>query len=292
MSLNPQDITFIINPNSGKRSPQNLINKIRKYNPEFNIFISHTIEEFDRFMVENLDRFKYFIVAGGDGAINLTANYLFARPDKIMAVIPIGSGNGFARETKFYVSFRRLMESLERGKYYKVDVLEINGKKFINVAGFGFDANVAHIFAELPIRGLIGYAVSSFRSIREFTPRKVKIGIGNKNYEKNYKMVTFANTRQFGNNAYIAPAADPGSGKIDLVLVRPFPIYYYPVFVAKMFLGDIRNSKYVDYLSVDGDINIDTDYDKFHLDGEPIFINEPVKLKIHKASLNILDTAL
>ena len=288
MHFDPKDIVFIVNPHSGRRKPQSVIRRIRKTDPDYTIFISDSIEKFHKFMAENLEKYKIFIVAGGDGAINLVSGYLFGRKDKILGIIPLGSGNGFARENGFTTDIFKLKKALNRGVTFDADGLEINGRKFINIAGVGFDAYVAHTFAKGNGRGLLNYGIATLKCLSKFKPIDVRIRIQDKTIEGKYSMVTIANTRQFGNNAFIAPYANAQSGKIDLVLVKPFPFYYYPVFVSDMFSGRIKQSRYIDYLTLDSDFTIETGYNMYHVDGEPIFFNGKSDVKIHKGILKVL----
>ncbi|MEZ4907397.1 MAG: YegS/Rv2252/BmrU family lipid kinase [Saprospiraceae bacterium] len=286
--MNIKEIVFLINPNSGKRKPNKILKKLISINPEFNIVVTKSTGEFVTFMNENIDRFKCFVVAGGDGTVNKCVDFLFGRDDKILAVIPIGSGNGFARETGFNTGLEKLIKNLEVGDYFKVDVMELNENKFINVAGFGFDAWVAHSFANRKSRGFINYFFATLTSFKEFKLQKTTLNISDKIYEDFYTMVVFANTRQFGNNAFIAPDANPESGLIEVVMVKKIPFYIYPSLIVNMFLGKKNNSEFVDYYRADSDIYISTDYNKFHFDGEPIELNENIIIKIYKKAVNVL----
>lgn len=288
MGFKAEEIIFIINPHSGKRKPKNVIGRIHKLNPEYTIFVSDSISRFHEFITKNLEKYKVFVVAGGDGAINLAASYLFGRKDKILAIIPIGSGNGFARENGFTSDLFKLQKALDKGESFLADGMEINGRKFINIAGVGFDAFVAHTFAGRKGRGLLNYGIATLQCLTRFKPMHVKIFYDDIKIEGEYSMVTMANTRQFGNNAIIAPKAHAESRKLDLVLVKPFPFYYYPVFVSNMFSGKIKQSRYIDYLSLDKDFTLETYYNMYHVDGEPLFFSGKSEIKIYKGILNIL----
>ncbi len=48
-------------------------------------------------------------------------------------------------------------------------------------------------------------------------------------------MINFANTKQFGNNAFIAPDADYADGILEIVLVKKFPFYYFFKFGYQLF---------------------------------------------------------
>jgi len=207
-----------------------------------------------------------------------------------MAIIPRGSGNGFAKELGFSTNIKALITSIYTGKTLDVDVVEINGKKFINAAGIGFDSCVAHLFAHRKSRGLKGYFFSTLKCMRQFKGFNAKLKFDNLQIEDYFKMVTLANTRQFGNNALIAPKANPSSGKLDIVMVKPFPMYYYPVFIINMFTGKIKDSKYISYHQTNSNIRIEADYKKFHIDGDPVEFSTTTLIKIHPGSLKVIDT--
>lgn len=290
MGYNREDIVFIVNANSGKKDSKSLVDKIFNIDNSFNVHVTKSVEEFEDFIKKNIDNFKVFIIAGGDGTINEMVKYLFNRTDKVLAIIPQGSGNGFARETGFKTKLNKLIDSAYKGETYLSDVIEINNKKFINAAGIGFDSCVAHHFAQREKRGLIGYFFTTLKCMRKFKNFDAKISFDGINLEDKFKMVTFANTRQFGNNALIAPKANPRSGKLDVVMIKPFPFYYYPIFVINMFTGRIKDSKYIIYRQIKSDLKIKSLFSKYHIDGDPIEFDKTTVLKIHKASLRVLRT--
>jgi diacylglycerol kinase (ATP) len=103
-------------------------------------------------------------------------------------------------------------------------------------------------------------------------------------------VLTIANTRQFGNNAFIAPEARPNDGKLDLVLIRPFPKVLGTLFIIRLFTKRINKSKYVRHITTEKEIVIETNENRFHIDGEPLTINGKVVVKIKKEVLKVLKT--
>ena len=100
-------------------------------------------------------------------------------------------------------------------------------------------------------------------------------------------MASFANTRQFGNNAYIAPQARFSDGLIEVVLVKKFPFYYGGIFAVRMFKGSLKADQYVRFLSVP-ELEFETNSEHWHLDGESRLIKSPVKVKIQPQCLHLL----
>lgn len=82
------------------------------------------------------------IAAGGDGTLNEVVQGL-AGSRSILGVLPAGTMNVFAREMGIpFDSLDKAMGVIERGLIREVDLFEVNGSPFIQMAGVGFDAKV------------------------------------------------------------------------------------------------------------------------------------------------------
>ncbi len=104
-------------------------------------------------------------------------------------------------------------------------------------------------------------------------------------------MISIANTRQFGNNALISPNSKPNDGIFEIVMVKPFPFYYYPVFVIKMFLGTLKDSKYIRYILEKGSVTIFSDFKKYHVDGDPHTFKEQLEIRMLDAKIKVIQPA-
>ena len=144
----------------------------------------------------------------------------------------------------------------------------------------------------LKLRGFLPYIWLTFKTFLQLRPFHVKIKFGGEEIvsEKLF-VLTIANTRQFGNYAFIAPDARPNDGKIDLVLIKPFPKIFGPLFVIRLFTKRINKSKYVRQIRTDKEIVIETDETRFHVDGEPFCISGEVVVRIKKEVLKVLKTS-
>ncbi len=52
--------------------------------------------------------------------------------------------------------------------------------------------------------------------------------------------------------------------------------------------GTLKNSIYLKYLVCDGTVIIKTGEKRFHIDGEPVLINDEIEISIKKNSLKVL----
>ena len=282
---------FILNPNSGVPPVNFLISKdLDRRKRELACIKSFSVNDTECLIKNHYDKHKIFIAAGGDGTVHTVASELVGS-DKIFGVLPLGSGNGFAKEFGFKLNLRSLMADINRAESVNVDVIEINDKLCLNVAGIGLDSFVAHSFNDLKLRGFLPYVLLTFRTFLRLRPFHVSINCGGEEIiSEELFVLTIANTRQFGNYAFIAPEAKPNDGMIDLVLIKPFPKILGSVFIYRLFTKRINKSKYVRHIKTDKEVIIRTSETRFHIDGEPLRIEGEVVIRIKPEALKVLRT--
>jgi len=281
-----EKVAFIINPFSAKKNYQPFLDELQKKvdNPLY--YISESIPATDDFIRANFDHIDVFVAIGGDGTISTVARNLI-NTDKILAIFPAGSGNGFSNETKFSKNLDELLEKIKTRASRKIDTFTVNDRLSINVSGTGFDGKVVKEF-EKTNRGFKNYIKVSLKTFFNYKPIKVKFfDEAYQQYNGKYLMLNIANTRQFGNNAYIAPNASKSDGLVDMVLVKKFPLTYSALFAFRMFTKRLKDDEYVTYLPV-SEISFKVTTKNWHLDGEFNKIKSPVHVKVLPASLNIL----
>lgn len=277
---------FIINPFSAKKNYQPFLDSLCKKTDQPLYLVSQSLEDTDHFIRENWEKVDIFVAVGGDGTISVVAQKLI-NTEKILAVFPAGSGNGFSNETNFNKNISHLLDKIEAKKYREIDTFMVNDHFSINVSGTGFDGKVVKEF-EKTNRGFKNYIKVSIKTFFNYKPIKIKfLSEGYKSYNGKYLMLNIANTRQFGNNAYIAPMASKSDGLVDLVLVKKFPLTYSPFFAFRMFTKRLKDDDYVTYLPV-SEIEFKVNTKTWHIDGEFKKIKSPIHIKVLPKSLRIL----
>jgi diacylglycerol kinase (ATP) len=289
---NENKALFVLNPTSGVPPVNFIVSKeLERRKRELSYFKSMTKEDTGSLIKQNFNKYDVFIAAGGDGTVHTVAAELVGS-NKILGVLPLGSGNGFANEFGFKMNVRSLLADIRKAESVNIDVIEINENLCLNVAGIGLDSFVAHSFNNLKLRGFLPYVWLTFKTFLALRPFHVTIKSGGEVIvsEKLF-VLTIANTRQFGNNAFIAPEAKPNDGIIDIVLIKPFPKILGSLFILRLFTKRINKSKYVRHIKTDKEIVIETDETRFHIDGEPIEISGKVVVRIKKEVLKVLKTS-
>lgn len=281
-----EKVAFIINPFSAKRNYQPFLTELHDKVKTPLYYISESILGTDDFIRNHFSEVDIFVAIGGDGTISTVARNLI-NTQKILAIFPAGSGNGFSNETNFSRNLDELLEKLKGKKSRKIDTFTINGRLSINVSGTGFDGKVVKEF-EKTTRGFKNYIKVSLKTFFKYKPKKVKfLDEKYREYDGKYLMVNIANTRQFGNNAYIAPHASKSDGLVDMVLVKKFPITYSPLFAFRMFTKKLKDDNYITYLPV-SEVEFKVNTKNWHIDGEFNKIKSPIHVKVQPSSLNIL----
>lgn len=281
-----EKVAFIINPFSAKKNYQPFLNELKAKVKDPLYYISESIPGTDEFIQAHFNDVDVFVAIGGDGTISTVARNII-HTEKVLAIFPAGSGNGFSNENRFSKNLDELLEKLKVRNSRKIDTFTVNGLLSINVSGTGFDGKVVKEF-EKTTRGFKNYIKVSLKTFFSYKPIKLKfLNEEYKQYNGKYLMVNIANTRQFGNHAYIAPQASKSDGLVDMVLVKKFPLTYSALFAFRMFTKKLKEDDYITYLPV-SEVEFKVNTKNWHLDGEFNKIKSPVHIKVQPSSLCIL----
>lgn len=161
------------------------------------------------------------VVCGGDGTVNLAVRD-FDLDRGTLAVIPMGSGDDFARVTALPRKLRAACDVVLNGTVREVDVALANGIRFLGVAGLGFDSEVAS-YANEHVRFLRGSAIylyAIFRVLPRFTPHRVRLITPGSSRDEEMMFACVGNSRQYGGGIRITPDARIDDGLLDLCLVH------------------------------------------------------------------------
>ena len=279
MKIAPDEVVFLINPHAGTEPPAALTRKLDRHDPPIAYFLTESKEAVPAFFATTAQRYKAVVVCGGDGTVNSILPYA-VDGERAFAVYPNGSGDGFALEMGYSRDVDRLLRAVGRGETTPVDVMRAGEHYAGNVVGVGFDSYVAREFAQRDDRGLKSYVIESTKAYRDFDPIDARVTIDDEVVEGAFQMITVANTPQFGNNARIAPRADASDGLLDVVLVRPMPVWHALRFLAEVFSGREDGSRYVSYHRGRA-VTIETDCPHCQIDGETFpFVDERLEVAV------------
>ena len=286
-------ILFVINPVSGGKAKYNFPEKIDKYLDKTKFEYECVFTEYHGhgsvLAAEAIKNGADILVAvGGDGTINEVASEVDGT-DKLMGIIPFGSGNGLARSLGIPVGDVQAIRRINNFHVSKIDTGTFNGKKFFNMAGVGFDAQISSRFAENIKRGLINYIKIVFSEVSNYDCQDYHLTIDGKEYEFKAFMISIANSSQYGNNAHISPFASLEDGLLDICIVKPFPLYIFPALALRMFRKNSHKSNYLEIIQGRKIIITRSHEAAVHLDGDPFSMGTILNIGVNTHSLNILN---
>jgi diacylglycerol kinase (ATP) len=285
-------IIFIINPIAGTRQKQIIHDAISKafLNVDHEVFYTAYAGNAYELATQKVEEGYINIVAvGGDGTVNEVASALVNTPARL-GIIPAGSGNGLARHLHIPLAVTESLNVLYDPVIKPIDVGNVNGRYFFCTCGTGFDASVGKKFANESKRGMISYVRATIHQYINYSPKKYILKAENQKVKLKAFLVTFANSGQYGNNAYIAPNAIIDDGWLDLCILRPFPKSSTLELGLRLFFKNIDQSPYLEVMRIQKATLRRTNKQKLtmHLDGDPVKLNRKVKVKVIPGALQVM----
>jgi diacylglycerol kinase (ATP) len=172
------------------------------------------------------------VAAGGDGTVHETANgllqALFQGVDgPVLGVLPVGSGNDFAKLVGPLDDLDRSLDILVDGEVRRFDAAHAEWEgaehRFINAAGTGIDVEVVrHIVRRRgrPSPGVSRYLSAVLRALVSYDPVRLRIAMDGHVVERDTMIIAVANGRCIGGSFWVCPAAEPDDGLFDICIVN------------------------------------------------------------------------
>jgi YegS/Rv2252/BmrU family lipid kinase len=287
-------VTVIINPISGgagldaaRARAQLALAVVDAHGDRPEILLTERVGHARELATGAMQRGARLVIAwGGDGTINEVASALVFG-EVPLGIVPAGSGNGLARELGVARRPERAIADALAAEPTLMDVGEIEGRYFVNIAGIGFDAHIASQFASSTRRGFLGYAGITARALTGYVPLTYRITTGGTTIDVRAVLVTLANSAQFGNGALIAPGARVDDGELDLVIVEERSRLRTICSVPRLFTGTANKIAGCRITRV-REATIETSAPMvFHVDGEPIEGGTRLRARVHPGALRI-----
>ena len=287
-----EKITVIINPVSGTTSKKRIPDLLDQYIPSdqfekqffFTEYRGHAYELASKAVKENAG---YVIAVGGDGTVNEVARAL-VESSSVLGIVPMGSGNGLARDLAIPMDSRKALEVIFERKIRTIDYCKANNRIFFCTCGVGFDASVSERFAKRKRRGPLSYMRSVVTEYLQFKPDTYDIVFENEVLSKKAFLVTCANASQYGNNAFIAPQADMNDGMMDIAVLSPFSPFDVGHLIVQMFTKQITKNRKLQYYRSKKLALRRAKPGIVHIDGEPVYMDKIISLEVFPNGLNVI----
>jgi diacylglycerol kinase (ATP) len=285
-------ILFIINSILLQKSRINikyLINKhLDKSKFVYDICYSEYPGHCTELTVSNRDKYEIIVAAGGDGTINEIGKVL-AGTDTMLGLIPLGSGNGLSRTIlKMSPSVVKSIQIINELHAGTLDMGLINGNPFFNMAGVGFDADVAHGYNVKENRGFLSYLQTVAELFFRYRSRTYEVLYESRIFSINAFLISFANSSQWGYDAHICPGADPSDGVLGITIIRAFPKIMIPSLAWRLFTKKINKSGFVQVFMTKSIRLRSPGKIAGHIDGNPVVFQDNINVEVVHNAVKVI----
>ena len=167
------------------------------------------------------DKVPLIIAGGGDGTFGAIASY-FVKSESTLGVLPLGTGNAFARDLGIKADVKEACQIIAEGKLSMVDLGLIADRDFLNVATLGVTTRIARELTDENKKrfGRFVYALAIVHAIQKAEPFRVEIETENGRTEFQTLQVVVGNGRFHAGPFPISPDASITAGKLVLYALK------------------------------------------------------------------------
>lgn len=229
------------------------------------------------------------ILAGGDGTISGLLPYILAS-GKPLGILPLGTGNDFARSIGVSEDLEEAAKLIERGSTRQVDVGYANGRPFLNALNIGFADRIArdHGGIAKKLFGSLSYPYRWWKSYQNTNTFTADV-IVDEDIHNSFRadQISITNSKSFGRHLTVDPKNSLFSGELSVMAVKPIGIVGWMKLLPRMLLGNPGQSEGV-ATSRQQAISVETrPRQRYTVDGEPAG-KTPVDVKLQKGHLEVV----
>ena len=278
---------FIVNPSANRSKALKRVgwlrNAVKEHWPGSRIVISKKAGDLARIGRDEAAKGHPVIACGGDGSINELINGV-AGMDTVVGVLPMGSGNDFAKSMGIPLKKDAALRALRSADAAPIDLIRYDtnrgGGLCDNTLGIGFDgwANF-HAHQNTVFKGTLQYLYATVKTAFTFKAVPMRLTLDELEITGDFLMVTLCNGTTEGGNFKVAPMADPTDGWMDVVMLGPLSIpglfVRLPFFLtgSQFRFKDIRHMR---CRSFSAEIGVPVGV---HVDGEEVGENDVVVVR-------------
>ena len=216
------------------------------------------------------DRADLLIVWGGDGTLNEVGTAA-AGSDTAIGIIPAGSGNGFAAALGIPRDPVRALAKALGPRVQAIDVGVLGERRSLNVAGIGIDARIAALFNQRArgSRGKWPYISIGVTQGCRYKSLEYTVQLDADPVRYRALLIAFANGREYGMGARLAPRAQLDDGVLDAFIVEDRPVVSRFWHARHLARGTVDRAPRVVTAKVRTAVVESSEPIEYHVDGEP-----------------------
>ncbi|SDK25122.1 lipid kinase, YegS/Rv2252/BmrU family [Microbulbifer yueqingensis] len=282
----------MLNPKSRAAAVADLaagLEQLREAGIEVERVESGSVEEMHEAIRSRCDEFDLVIIGGGDGTISAAAGVLL-ECGQPLAVLPLGTANDLARSLGIGSDLERAFAVIADNHRTRIDLGEVNGHYFFNVANIGLGVHVTReLTDEVKKRwGVFSYFKAMGAALARSDQFRVRLKIDGHEHSLRSIQLAVGNGRFYGGGNVVDQDATINDGLLDLYSVRPQRLWEL-VTLAPLLRGGRHDLVRRVFNAAGREIEIDTnpEHMEVHADGEPV-TQTPATFKVREKVLEVV----
>ncbi|WP_370674519.1 lipid kinase [Pleomorphomonas sp. PLEO] len=182
------------------------------------------------------DRVDFVVIAGGDGSLNAAAPALIDS-GLPLGILPGGTANDLARTLGLPLDMVGAARIISAGRIKAIDVGDVNGKPFFNVASLGMSAKLADRLSRETKRrwGRLAYALTATEVLIEARRfgAVIRSDDGEEATVRSFQ-IAVGNGKHYGGGMIVEETAEINDGRLDLYSLEFRDVWKLP-FMALAF---------------------------------------------------------
>lgn len=266
---------LIVNPKSRQGAEAGLddgLQRLAQAGMDVEYLVSHSPEESCAAVKARQADLDLVIVGGGDGTLSSMIQVLLTC-ELPLAVLPLGTANDLARSLSIPEDLELAFEVIAGNHQRRIDLGEVNGHYFFNVANMGLGAHVTEeLTDEVKKRwGVFSYVRALIGAIMRHDQFRLHVTLDGKHHRLRSMHLAVGNGRFYGGGNVINEDAGIDDGKLSLYSLRPVSVWEFITLTPLLRSGQQSRDRRV-FCAQATEIDIDAGKRQLaiHADGEPV----------------------
>src|SRR5438445_2199881 len=235
--------------------------------------------------------YQTIVAGGGDGTVSAVAGVL-AGTRKTLGVLPLGTLNHFAKDLQLPLDIDGAMETIMAGRTVQVDVVEVNGRTFINNSSLGL---YPRIVKEREKQQQLGWGKwpafvwAAITVLRRYPLLNVRLSLDGKQLARRTPFVFIGNNEYEMEGFNIGRRACLDKGELRLYITHRTGRLGLLRLAVRALLGGLRNERDFTALRT-REIWIETRHRRLHVafDGETTIMVPPLHYRVRPGALRVI----
>ncbi|WP_371924268.1 diacylglycerol kinase family protein [Aliihoeflea sp. 40Bstr573] len=247
--------------------------------------------ELDRAVADN--KIEGVLIGGGDGSVSGAAAKLM-NTGKVLAVLPAGTMNLFARSLQVPLDLSQALDALARAPVSDVDIATANGRPFVHQYSVGMHAKLVHLREKREFASRLGKIRASAQAAVDTVlhPPRIRVRLEMPGgTEVDARTSSIGITNNLYGEGHIPYTDTPDGGTLGIYVTKARSRREMFAFLAKMALGKwVTNAQVEIHQTKSVTMHILSSHRRFRcvIDGELCKLEPKVEVKIHPGALKVL----